>query len=912
MGKIFFVLVATATSALSVSILGFDVQWTPTGGFNITTATATEDAAPHVVVRTPPDRFLFDVSADPSVMEESSGNFYERFDEGHADPFCPFEIPRNVTLDRGGRDDSAVLAGDLCVSEERSSSCQRLRGWECVSFRVVLSSISDAAVRGSSEKDHNKWPIVRWQIQLSPTNASDHLRWNQSGLSWIAIRGKPTAAKLTLNLASDADEHVFGAGTQFTHFDLKGHRVPILSSEQGVGRGMQPLTTLLERTSPHAAGTSFTTYTATPLFLTSAANGLFLNSSAYCVLDFTEPNETTIEVSETLEETFECTAADGGPCTLLSLELFTFTHTPLRDDGDSHTATLASLVHTATHFTGRQRVLPSWISAGVIVGYWGGTQRAEEMADFLLERGVPLVGLWLQDWTGVRETDFGIRLWWSWDVDRHHYPGWECMLKRLMDKKVRVWTYSNPYLSTGVGDDPRMKGRRDLFAEAAGAGVLVMNESGLPYVQYSVDPAFRFGTVDLTNQTGRHFFVDLIRCHMLHLPEFCPSDDTVNSTCRSETGRPVPVAGWMADFSEYLPFDAALASGRGRDIHNAFPQLWASVNHEALQETPYALSDDGRETGEEVIFFMRAGGVQGPRYTPLFWLGDQLTSWDEHDGIRSALIGHLTAGLSGWSLTHSDVGGYTMLDAPSPNGGGGGDVYVRSKELLLRWMEMNAFTDAVLRTHQGNRPEDAWQVWTDGESLEHLKKFATVHRLLAPYKQALMRQAHAYGLPLVRHTLFHMPLNEETLSLPGWSELLGQCLVGEDLLVVPVLTQGAKTVTAYFPPPWPSPIPLQQPATGQPTSTPSLRRRQEEASSFHPDTRGCKSQPDGWVHLWSGRVYSAGGWQADIPAPIGQPAVFVRCGWVYMDGLLGGLRDAGYLTVSVRTDGDSYYEQHIS
>ncbi len=38
----------------------------------------------------------------------------------------------------------------------------------------------------------------------------------------------------TLVFASHEGESFFGVGAQFSHFDLKGHLVPILTSEQGV------------------------------------------------------------------------------------------------------------------------------------------------------------------------------------------------------------------------------------------------------------------------------------------------------------------------------------------------------------------------------------------------------------------------------------------------------------------------------------------------------------------------------------------------------------------------------------------------------------------------------------------------------------------------------------------------------
>jgi hypothetical protein len=35
---------------------------------------------------------------------------------------------------------------------------------------------------------------------------------------------------------------VYGLGTQYTYLDMKGRRLPVWVSEQGVGRGLQPLT----------------------------------------------------------------------------------------------------------------------------------------------------------------------------------------------------------------------------------------------------------------------------------------------------------------------------------------------------------------------------------------------------------------------------------------------------------------------------------------------------------------------------------------------------------------------------------------------------------------------------------------------------------------------------------------------
>lgn len=89
------------------------------------------------------------------------------------------------------------------------------------------------------------------------------------------------------------------------------------------------------------------------------------------------------------------------------------------------------------------------------------------------------------------------------------------------------------------------------------------------------------------------------------------------------------------------------------------------------------MSTDNR-SAVEAVFFMRSSHTKSPSYSTLFWLGDQLVTFDEFDGLRTTINGHLSAGLSGLSMVHSDIGGYTMVNEFGLN-------YTRSKELLLRW-----------------------------------------------------------------------------------------------------------------------------------------------------------------------------------------------------------------------------------
>jgi alpha-glucosidase (family GH31 glycosyl hydrolase) len=123
----------------------------------------------------------------------------------------------------------------------------------------------------------------------------------------------------------------------------------------------------------------------------------------------------------------------------------------------------------------------------------------------------------------------------------------------------------------------------------------------------------------------------------------------------SETG----CSGWMADFAEGLPMQGVrIASGDPREFHNMYPVVWAKVNRLAAEAT-------GKQ--DEMLPFHRSGFTTSPGHMTLGSLGDQLQSWDGYDGMRSAVCGMVSGGLSGYSVLHGDVGGYLSL--PNPWGG---------------------------------------------------------------------------------------------------------------------------------------------------------------------------------------------------------------------------------------------------
>jgi hypothetical protein len=192
--------------------------------------------------------------------------------------------------------------------------------------------------------------------------------------------------RLYLSHMADTDEHIFGFGEQFDALDMKGTCVPILTSEQGVGRGLMPLTFFLNLYLPGAGGSWQTTYTAVPYYITSAMRGMFLENTEFSVFDMSQSGRMTVEVMVGASGTVVGHVMGG--------------------------AMPKDLIREYTEYAGRMRVLPEWTSKGAIVGLQGGTEMVKAKVKVLQDAGVPISGLWLQDWSGKVETGFGRRLLW--------------------------------------------------------------------------------------------------------------------------------------------------------------------------------------------------------------------------------------------------------------------------------------------------------------------------------------------------------------------------------------------------------------------------------------------------------------------------------------------------------------------
>jgi alpha-glucosidase len=416
--------------------------------------------------------------------------------------------------------------------------------------------------------------------------------------------------------------------------------------------------------------------------------------------------------------------------------------------------------------TGRMRVLPSWIQQGAIIGLMGGEKSVRKKLELIKKSKTEIAGVWTQDWVGVRETFLGTRLKWDWQKDEKSYPS--------LDFGYPTLTYFNPYMT----EIPNSKNRVSQLKEAKKKNFLLKIDN--KYV--------------LSNQGGFHaYLIDLF-----NPKAYLWLKEKMKIAIRKHN-----VKGWMADFSENYP----ITEFGGQ--HHRYIEKWIKLNYEIVEEID----------PENLTFFNRASHLKVPGFSTLYWLGDQTSTWDKNDGLHSSLIGLLSSGLSGKVFNHSDIGGYVSLKIfPFVN-------IKRSKELLLRWMELNAFT-ALFRTHPGLNPELAVQVYHDKETLQAFSKWSRVYKALYEYKKPFIQLASDFGWPLIRPLFLNYPQDKKVPLIDD------QFLLGDHLMVAPILKEKATKRSVYLP-------------------------------------KGY------WTDLWTNRVYMSKGKYVEVSAPLGKPPVFV-------------------------------------
>jgi alpha-D-xyloside xylohydrolase len=412
--------------------------------------------------------------------------------------------------------------------------------------------------------------------------------------------------------------------------------------------------------------------------------------------------------------------------------------------------TPAAIVENYVGATGHAPSLPEWA-----VGFWQCKLRYETQDELLAvarqykERGLPLSVIVIDYFHWTLQGD--------WRFDSKDWPDPAGMVRELAEMGVKVM----------VSVWPTVNGASENYAEMRAGGMLIETNRGMPSHWTLTDanapglpaPVYFY---DATNPEAREFFWEQIdQGYFQHgikvfwldacEPEMYPTD----------------------------PENLRYHLGNGLAVTNIYPRMQAQAFYDGMKAAGE----------EEIVTLCRSAWAGSQRYGAAVWSGDIASTFE---ALQAQVRAGMNIGLSGIPWWTTDIGGF--------HGGDPESSYFR--ELIVRWFQFGVFCP-LFRLHGVREPADLdryWlsggpnEVWSFGEAAyEIISDLLHLRERLRPYIMEQMNAAHEKGTPPMRPLFYDFP--EDATA---W-EIEDQFMFGPDLLVAPIIFEGATRRRVYLP-----------------------------------------------------------------------------------------------------------------
>lgn len=400
-----------------------------------------------------------------------------------------------------------------------------------------------------------------------------------------------------------------------------------------------------------------------------------------------------------------------------------------------------------TAITGRAPMLPEWAA-----GFWQCKLRYETQEELLQvareykRRGLPISVIVIDyfHWTMQGE----------WKFDPEKWPDPKAMVNELKSMGIKLMVSVWPTI------DPRSEN----YAYMREHNYILRGERGVDVVFMFFGPQTY---VDTTHPGAREFFWSRAKKNYY--------DYGIR-------------AFWLDEAEpEMRPYDydnVRMYLGNGEEVSNLYCVGFAKAFYDGL-----------KAQGEEVCNLVRCAWLGSQRYGIVLWSGDIASTFDS---LRKQLKAGLNVAMCGIPWWTTDIGGFINGDPESDE----------FRELMIRWFEFGVFCP-VFRLHGFRLPypvrdilnPDGYcgsggpnEVWSFGEeAYEIIRRYMYIREEIKPYIMKQMKLASEDGTPVMR------PLFYDFYGDKNVYDIGDEYMFGPDLLVAPVVEQGARKRMVYLP-----------------------------------------------------------------------------------------------------------------
>ena len=480
------------------------------------------------------------------------------------------------------------------------------------------------------------------------------------------------------------------------------------------------------------------TYCAAPFLWTDTGFGLYVDTCETTVFDFQEDG-----VEITLPSAADIVLFSGTPETMLREYMSLF---------------------------GKAVLPPEWaLGVWVSANRWNSQKDVEALLERLKKHDFPASVVVLEAWSD--EATFYI---WNgaayqpvpdgkalqyedFDFSDSPWPAPAAMIKRLHDAGLRVLLWQVPVYKK-QGEDEIRNRQNDLDGAYAGAKKLcVMMPDGSPY----------------TIPEGNWFAGSMV-------PDFSNPDTVKSWFAKRQYLLDIGIDGFKTDGGEFIYCeDAQFNDGtNGKTGVNRYARDYTESYRDFV--------------GGNGVIFSRAG-FAGQHTVPCHWAGDQQSQNVELASVLKAGLSAAATGILFWGF---DIAGFA---GPLPSL----DLYRRATQMacfcpIMQWHsepDGGQFHE-LMRGAEGNNERSPWNMeesYACVGFMDEMRYWHQLHEKLRPYLWRTAQKCVRDSKPIMRPLVYEWPDD------PNATDCADEYLLGEDILVAPLLEENAERRSVYLP-----------------------------------------------------------------------------------------------------------------